>query len=344
MSTYQCNVCNQQFTHHLGLNAHTRNTHKPYIERFIGNKAATEYNITRDMLTDKLIAGIEKIMGTSHFKKWDYHILCKLVINQSIDIPADFLKVKSVNSRSLTYYQVLFGIEEGSRKHQLLAGHLKSISKAHPAYWIKQGFSEEQSQEIASEHHSCQSKKGNIASVLVCSGNSNHTVRSCSYWINQGFSQEQAEQKVKDIQTANGLLWYQSKYGDEEGQKLFDRRIQSWKLKLKDFMISNDYWRSDDKIKELERYRKDVTNITRLQYIKYKELINPDNLIRGKGFELDHRYSITAGFNNKISPGIIGHWTNLEILVDVENNSKWIRCSVKLEELIENIKLNQKKY
>ena len=61
------------------------------------------------------------------------------------------------------------------------------------------------------------------------------------------------------------------------------------------------------------------------------------NLERGADYELDHKFSITEGFKQNVSPEIIGHYANLELLPKFDNRSKRIRCSIALTELNELI-------
>ena len=53
--------------------------------------------------------------------------------------------------------------------------------------------------------------------------------------------------------------------------------------------------------------------------------------------QLDHKYSIKIGFKNNIDPKIIGHWKNLEIISTIDNIHKKIKCSIKLEHLLNEI-------
>lgn len=53
------------------------------------------------------------------------------------------------------------------------------------------------------------------------------------------------------------------------------------------------------------------------------------------GYHLDHKYSITEGFKNKVPPKIIGCIHNLEFIPAIDNVKKGIKCSITLEELYE---------
>lgn len=86
---------------------------------------------------------------------------------------------------------------------------------------------------------------------------------------------------------------------------------------------------------EWELYREKVTNETLSSWKLYYSKINPNNLVRGKEFELDHKFSITEGFLQKVPPEVIGHYHNLELIPKDKNRSKRTRCSITLIELMD---------
>lgn len=84
-------------------------------------------------------------------------------------------------------------------------------------------------------------------------------------------------------------------------------------------------------------YREMVLKYTLRSWKKYQSLINPDRLPRGKEYELDHMYSITQGFIDKIPPEVIGNHHNLRLISKFDNRSKRVKCSITLEELLRRI-------
>jgi hypothetical protein len=89
---------------------------------------------------------------------------------------------------------------------------------------------------------------------------------------------------------------------------------------------------------EWELYRVICYRISERHYKRYKSIINPDNLPRGKGkYHLDHRYSIMRGFKNNIPPYIISHIYNLQMLLEKDNISKDYHCDITKEELFKGI-------
>lgn len=81
-------------------------------------------------------------------------------------------------------------------------------------------------------------------------------------------------------------------------------------------------------------YREKVLNYTYKSWHYHQNKINPLGLSRGKEYELDHKFSITEGFKQNISPEIIGHYSNLQMLPKNDNRSKRIKCSITLDELM----------
>jgi hypothetical protein len=85
------------------------------------------------------------------------------------------------------------------------------------------------------------------------------------------------------------------------------------------------------------RYRDTVRKLTERTIKLYKtQLTNIEK--RGRKFHLDHKYSIFEGFRNNIDADILAHICNLEILPSTINESKNIKSSITLIELIQSIK------
>lgn len=83
-----------------------------------------------------------------------------------------------------------------------------------------------------------------------------------------------------------------------------------------------------------EAYRKHVWRVSNQQYKLHKDIINPTGLIRSIEYHLDHKYSIQQGWQNKISPEIIGGYKNLRIIEGKTNRQKGNKCGITLEEII----------
>jgi len=84
-------------------------------------------------------------------------------------------------------------------------------------------------------------------------------------------------------------------------------------------------------------YENKVDRITRDSWIYFHSIINPNNLQRGKEYELDHKFSKQAGFINNIPPEIIGHYSNLELVPRYQNRKKHNKCSITIDMLYSGI-------
>jgi hypothetical protein len=81
-----------------------------------------------------------------------------------------------------------------------------------------------------------------------------------------------------------------------------------------------------------------VDRITRESWLYHNSKINPDNLPRGREYELDHKYSKHQGFLNNVPPEVIGHYSNLQMIPRHSNRKKYNKCSITLNKLYEGIK------
>lgn len=89
-----------------------------------------------------------------------------------------------------------------------------------------------------------------------------------------------------------------------------------------------------EKLPDFKKYFNKVRAITNKQPLKNLENFEK----RGKcgingAYNLDHCYSIIAGFKNNISPEIIGNINNLEMIPWEENLVKQGECSIEIEKL-----------
>lgn len=90
----------------------------------------------------------------------------------------------------------------------------------------------------------------------------------------------------------------------------------------------------DHQLTDFQLYKRKVRELTEINYRKYFYQINPNKLPRGKGFDLDHKYSIVQGFKDCIPVHIISNHKNLEIMESKLNKSKCGKCSVTIEEIL----------
>lgn len=64
---------------------------------------------------------------------------------------------------------------------------------------------------------------------------------------------------------------------------------------------------------------------------------NKSGIRNVNGISRDHKVSVSYGFKNNIPPNIIRHPANCELLPHIENQKKRSKCSISLEQLLEDI-------
>jgi hypothetical protein len=85
-------------------------------------------------------------------------------------------------------------------------------------------------------------------------------------------------------------------------------------------------------------YRKTVYKMSERSYKKYKNIVNPNNLPRGRNqYHLDHKFSVLDGFRNCISPYVMANPMNLQMLSESENISKDYHSAITMEDLFHGV-------
>lgn len=97
-----------------------------------------------------------------------------------------------------------------------------------------------------------------------------------------------------------------------------------------------------DQIEEFNEYSKKIRYLTRSNFFKYKKQISGYFLkeIDSKNYHIDHIYSISDGFINKISPEIISSHHNLRVIKKMDNLEKGKKSDITLDKLMEMITNN----
>lgn len=162
------------------------------------------------------------------------------------------------------------------------------------------------------------------------------------YGVKNVFSREDVVDKLKNTWT--------KKYGYSNPSK-----ADFIKNKKRKTAEKNGFWCPKEKMSIKKIYEENVHNITWSQMKKFAQLKfgkdiwekikKSKNLEQKEWLTVDHRYSKSMGFINNISPEIIGHICNLEIIPFSDNREKNYRCSVDIEPLILEIcEFNKKIY
>jgi|GEM_PF-4077625 len=126
--------------------------------------------------------------------------------------------------------------------------------------------------------------------------------------------------------SAQSVATKREKYGDD---------LTSITAKNRKAQISNGRWVDPAKKTEWNLYKFQCRRQTAINYKKFKDVINPDNLPLGVcDYQIDHIYSIRHGFENGVDPSVIASVSNLRLLWHTDNKSKHIRSDQTLEELL----------
>lgn len=154
---------------------------------------------------------------------------------------------------------------------------------------------------------------------------------------------------IQKIKNENGEYDYSYRKSKEYRKNMSNSIKKSKKYKETKKLRSDGakkYWENvrgykiEDVKNEWDLYKSKVYLETEKVYRKYKNIINPNNLVRGRGkdkYHIDHKFSVLEGFKNNIPVYIICHYSNLEMLLEKDNISKDCKCSVSIDDLFKGV-------
>lgn len=154
---------------------------------------------------------------------------------------------------------------------------------------------------------------------------------------------------VQKVKYKNGEYDYSYRKSKEYRENMSNSIKKSKKYKETKKLRSDGakkYWENirgyklEDIKSEWDLYKSRVYLETERVYRKYKNIINPDNLPRGRGknkYHIDHKFSVLEGFKNNIPVYIICHYSNLEMLLERDNLSKDYNCSISMNDLFKGV-------
>jgi G:T-mismatch repair DNA endonuclease (very short patch repair protein) len=104
----------------------------------------------------------------------------------------------------------------------------KKRSRNCKEFWIEKGYSEEESilksKDVMNEIHKKTSKKLKSNPEKYVS----KYPTKIEYWIKRGFSKDEAKKKISEIQNRFSLKSCIEKYGEDEGNRIFNERQEKW--------------------------------------------------------------------------------------------------------------------
>jgi len=243
--------------------------------------------------------------GTRRYNKWKENV-----------------SKSSKGRNTLEMFQRMYGDEEGKERQRIYIERSKKSSKRRIGYWIEKGFTEEESKKKISEIQTNFSKKMCIEKYGEEEGLKVWQDRQ-DRWQNTMKSKPQEEIDRINKLKSGSLGNFQRKYGEEDGLKRWIRKNEK----------KSKSSRKID-IELIEPYQQYIIEVRRLseRNILIHGLQDVDK--RSRDFHLDHKVSMCYGFNNDISPDIIGSIHNLEIIPSSDNCSKKDENSINPQELI----------
>lgn len=149
------------------------------------------------------------------------------------------------------------------------------------------------------------------------------------------------------------IKWQHNYYKLTKKQAKNTKKVLQLKRKIRQLALYKEYLIEEALYEQKYLLNPELYDIKKYRY-KCSFSITPDNITKIKGYDKlekygwysktnpkgvvkDHRVSIKYGYDNNISPEIIGHLGNCEFLTYNENSIKSNKCSITLKELKKQI-------
>lgn len=224
-------------------------------------------------------------------------------------------QISSKKSTDIDYFKNKYGNDWEDKRNQ----YFKERSKTCKEYWLKKGYSLEESIKNVSDFQRINSGV------------------SLQYYLNIGYSEQDARDILDLIdkrkgQTKRNLSLIKIKHPND-WKEIYEKYQEDYRRN----MVEKGIWLDEDLLEGFKKYRHKVERLTNKTVLFYKDFIHDLNK-RGKEYHLDHRYSIKQGFIEDIDPEIIASFINLEIISAETNCSKRADCSISKEYLLLNYK------
>jgi len=230
----KCELCNKNFDSLVGLSVHLNKYHdiskKNYYDKYLkkdnegkcyfcGNDAKF-LNIKKGYhrICDSVdCLGKTRATSTSEFLMYKYGINKEdaILLNKKKSKERGKIIKKSLNDRfkeNPNFFK--------EKSHQTLE------------YWLKRGYSEEDSKEKVREvlgnlHKKTWEKRRKNPDLY-----DDINTTQIKYWLKKGYSEEDSIKKIKQRQRTFTLKYCIDKYGEEQGIKIFNDRQRKWSEKI----------------------------------------------------------------------------------------------------------------
>jgi len=255
---------------------------------------------------------------------------------------------KEKKATNLPNFIKKYGSELGTKKYNewkeksLGIGHQNSKingklqSKLSPHYYMKLGYSVEDATKMALDYQH------------------KHSPLHIEYYTSRGLNLDYARKKIRSIHDKKigkdayknyliNTLGYSESEADEKNRKakghctrenLGDEEFAQRIAKMRSSFEKLGIWIALDDLSDYELYKRQVwehTNKNDLTVLENHEKRGRAGEIGA--YQLDHRFSISRGFIEGISPELIGSIKNLQFIPWEDNLRKQGICSIELKEL-----------
>ena len=190
--------------------------------------------IKRWILATFMNGGVKQGRGTANYWKsrgWsEYEAMCK---------SREYIKIhkkKTISPFSYKFWLLKINEKTGNLYTEEEAKYkIKSLKPVYMEFWLEKGLSEQEAILKAADTHENNSKMGTVRKMQKYDKNDIHKMSQTSmeYWIYRGYTPEQAEIEVKKRQSTFSLEKCITKYGEEQGQKVWRERQEKWQESLK---------------------------------------------------------------------------------------------------------------
>lgn len=150
-------------------------------------------------------------------------------------------------------------------------------------------------------------------------------------WMNR-LSATEKQNFIDNIMLKTGSHRWWKTATDDQVKRVIDKRRDTV-LKKRGYSVGIEGF-NEIVMAEYKYYRREVYRMSEKIYDKFQNIINNSNIPRSRDWQLDHRYSVSQGFIDRIDPVIISSPYNLQMLSFRQNNSKNYKCGISKEELL----------
>ena len=269
----KCKICNKDVDGLKGLSCHLVKYHKydkkEYYDKYLKkenegkcyfcNNESIFFNLTKGynkICDSKICLGKTRSTGTYEFLMYKYGLSKDDAINL-------------MNQRALKRgKKITEGLQKSFEKNE---NFFKEKSRQNIKFWIKKGYSQEQSEIEVKKvwddiHEKTWNKRRNNPELYK-----DINTTQLEYWLKKGFTTDESIEKIKERQNTFTLEKCIKKYGETKGLNIWNNRQQKWSEKIETKYKNGDFvkFRNDNYSEpELELFE-DILEKLKLKNVHY---------------------------------------------------------------------------